>query len=109
MKFGWLPILLICLLACEAGAAVKKTAKGSEPFIDYLFPAGGQRGTNVQVTASGRNLAQVIGVRIAGTGVSAKLSRVEPPTPIRGESGETVMNFTLPRQGVSLLVIDRVR
>jgi len=40
---------------------------------------------------------------------AAKLSRVEPPTPIRGESGETVMNFTLPRQGVSLLVIDRVR
>jgi len=82
MKFAWLPIFLICMLACEADAAVKKTAKGSEPFIDYLFPAGGQRGTNVQVTASGRNLAQVIGVRIAGTGVSAKLSRVENPTTV---------------------------
>jgi xylan 1,4-beta-xylosidase len=40
---------------------------------------------------------------------ASKLARVEPPTPIRAESGETVMKFTLPRQGVSLLVVERVR
>jgi len=40
---------------------------------------------------------------------ASKLARVEPPTPIRGESGETVMTFTLPRQGVSLFVVERVR
>ncbi|HEX7979508.1 MAG TPA: hypothetical protein VF461_12960, partial [Gemmatimonadaceae bacterium] len=30
---------------------------------------------------------------------ASKLARMEPPTPIRAESGETVMTFTLPRQG----------
>jgi xylan 1,4-beta-xylosidase len=40
---------------------------------------------------------------------ASKLARMEPPTPVRGESGETVMTFTLPRQGVSLLVVERVR
>jgi len=40
---------------------------------------------------------------------ASKLARVEPPTPIRGESGETVMTFTLPRQGVTLFVVERVR
>jgi len=40
---------------------------------------------------------------------ASKLARMEPPTPIRGESGETVMTFTLPRQGVSLFVVERVR
>ena len=40
---------------------------------------------------------------------ASKLARVEPPTPVRGESGETVMQFALPRQGVTLLVVERVR
>jgi xylan 1,4-beta-xylosidase len=40
---------------------------------------------------------------------ASTLARMEPPTPVRGESGETVMTFTLPRQGVSLLVVERVR
>ena len=40
---------------------------------------------------------------------ASKLARMEPPTPIRGESGETVMTFTLPRQGVSLFMVERVR
>jgi xylan 1,4-beta-xylosidase len=39
----------------------------------------------------------------------SRLARMEPPTPIRGESGETVVHFTLPRQGVSLLVFERTR
>ena len=40
---------------------------------------------------------------------ASKLARVEPPTPVRGESGETVMQFTLPRQGVSLIVVEKMR
>jgi xylan 1,4-beta-xylosidase len=40
---------------------------------------------------------------------ASQLARMEPPTPVRGESGETVVRFTLPRQGVSLLVVERVR
>ena len=82
MKSAWVSIFLVCLLTCHVGAAVKKTAKGSDPFIDYLFPAGGQRGTTVQVTASGRNLGQVTGVRVSGTGVSAKLVKVENATTV---------------------------
>ena len=82
MKLHWIPILLLVAMTSEAAAAAKKPAKGSEPFIDYLYPAGGQRGTSVQVTASGTNLGQVTGVRVAGTGVSAKLVRVENPTTV---------------------------
>ena len=40
---------------------------------------------------------------------ASRLARVEPPTPTRGDRGETVMQFTVPRQGVSLLMIERVR
>jgi len=40
---------------------------------------------------------------------ASRLARMEPPTPTREESGETVVNFTLPRQGVSLLLFERVR
>jgi xylan 1,4-beta-xylosidase len=39
---------------------------------------------------------------------ASRLARVEPPTPVRGPSGETVVQFTLPRQGVSLLLVERV-
>jgi xylan 1,4-beta-xylosidase len=40
---------------------------------------------------------------------ASKLARVEPPTPVRGESGETVMQFALARQGVTLIVVEKRR
>ena len=40
---------------------------------------------------------------------ASKLARVEPPTPVRGESGETVMQFALARQGVTLIVVEKMR
>jgi hypothetical protein len=40
---------------------------------------------------------------------ASKLSRMDPPTPVRDPSGETVVHFTLPRQGVSLLLFERTR
>jgi len=40
---------------------------------------------------------------------ASQLARMEPPTPVRGPSGETVVHFTLPRQGVSLLLFERTR
>ena len=40
---------------------------------------------------------------------ASKLARMEPPTPVRDPSGATVVHFTLPRQGVSLLLFERTR
>jgi xylan 1,4-beta-xylosidase len=39
---------------------------------------------------------------------ASQLARMEPPTPVRSPSGETVVHFTLPRQGVSLLLVEKV-
>jgi xylan 1,4-beta-xylosidase len=40
---------------------------------------------------------------------ASQLARMEPPTPVRAETGETMVQFTLPRQGVSLLLVERMR
>src|ERR1043166_5601699 len=50
-----------------------------QPVISFLFPAGGQRGKTVEITASGTNLVRAIdseaidSVRVSGSGVSARI------------------------------------
>lgn len=52
------------------------------PHIGYLFPAGGCRGTVIQVTAGGQALNGVDGVHISGEGASAKVvQHVRPLNP----------------------------
>ena len=45
----------------------------SEPHIGYLYPAGGQQGTVIQITAGGQFLRGVTGVYISGQGVRASV------------------------------------
>jgi hypothetical protein len=54
-------------------------AKEYDPYVMYVFPAGGQRGTTVERMARGRGLEGTSEVRISGPGVTAKVIAVEEP------------------------------
>jgi hypothetical protein len=43
------------------------------PYLGYVYPAGGQQGTNVQVRVGGQALEGVHEVLVSGSGVSAKV------------------------------------
>ena len=49
------------------------------PHIGYLYPAGGQRGTEVTITAGGQNLRGGRQVIVSGTGVKAEVMQFCPP------------------------------
>ncbi len=59
----------VCL--CAAAAWGQQVA--TEPHIGYLYPAGGQMGSVIQVTAGGQFLRGVTGVYISGEGVRASV------------------------------------
>jgi hypothetical protein len=61
---------VVSVILCCA-AAHGETAK--EPHIGYLYPAGGQQGTKVQVTVGGQILRGAKEVYVSGEGVSASV------------------------------------
>ena len=62
---------------CVAAAWGQQVA--SEPHIGYLYPAGGEQGTVVQITAGGQFLSGVVGVHVSGRGVRASVVRYIRP------------------------------
>jgi hypothetical protein len=50
-----------------------------DPHIGFLYPAGGQRGTEVTLTAGGQNLRGGRQVTVSGTGVKAEILQYCPP------------------------------
>ena len=67
------------------GPAAKNTAPPAEPpapFIDFLFPAGGERGKSLEITASGTGLAGASTVSVGGGGVAAKIVKVTDETTV---------------------------
>jgi hypothetical protein len=65
----WFPILgLAGMLAMAAPARAQTTA-----YIGFVYPAGGQQGTTVQVRLGGQRIDGVTGAVVTGEGVSAKL------------------------------------
>ncbi|MBN2293167.1 MAG: PPC domain-containing protein [Pirellulales bacterium] len=66
----WFPIFGLIALA-----AMDSSARGqAQPYIGYVYPAGGQQGTTVQVKLGGQRLNGVHGAVVSGEGVSAKLT-----------------------------------
>ena len=65
----WLSILV---LGGMLAAAPEAQAQRSE-YIGFVYPAGGQRGTTVEVRLGGQRLDGVHDVIVSGTGVQAKL------------------------------------
>ncbi len=68
-RFQWLPILALAGLFAVASAAYGQAT----PYLGYVYPAGGQQGTTVQVKLGGQRLDGVHQVLVTGDGVSAKI------------------------------------
>jgi hypothetical protein len=72
---------LMLLGVALAGLVLTAIAQAqSQPQIAYVFPAGGQRGTTVDVNVRGRFLVGATGVHISGKGVSGKVVSVGQPS-----------------------------
>lgn len=80
MKTTGLGIVLLLLLAVpvHAGQAARR-ARG--PHIGYVYPAGGQAGTTVQLVVGGMNLGGVSEANVSGSGVEVVSAR--PFVPFR--------------------------
>lgn len=63
--------------ALLVGGALSASAQEA-PRIGYLYPAGGQRGTSVEVAVGGRYLGGAKDAEISGTGVVAKVLAYVP-------------------------------
>ena len=74
------PLLLLALLAAAPAAAQADRTPG----IGYLFPAGGCRGTEVEIVAGGQNLNHPTEVLVLGPGVKAEILKHYKP-PSRGQ------------------------
>src|SRR6516225_6103945 len=57
---------------CVLCSSVVNNAFSAPPALNYLFPAGGQRGTTVEVTASGSFERWPVQAWVSGKGVVAK-------------------------------------
>jgi len=51
----------------------------NEPHVGYLYPAGGQQGTTVQITVGGQFLRGAVEVHISGRGVRGSVIKYIPP------------------------------
>ncbi len=71
----WRATLLLCIATAPIATAPIATAQGQqggqEPDIGYVYPAGGQVGTEVMVTIGGQAMDGAIGLHISGQGVVA--------------------------------------
>ncbi len=71
---------MTALLAAALGAATTTAqVRRRAPEIGYVYPAGGRRGTTVEVVVGGQALRNVVAARVSGTGVHAELIRHYPP------------------------------
>jgi len=62
------PLALLLALGCSALAQTR-------PYIGYIYPAGGQQGTTVQLRVGGQGIDDTTGVQVSGSGVTAKLAQ----------------------------------
>jgi len=69
MEYTMKKIIVTMIILCAARAFCQTVRR--EPSIGYAYPAGGQKGTVVQVTVGGQYLQGVSGAHVSGEGVSA--------------------------------------
>ena len=65
----WLPILVLGSLL----AMTSEVRAQAKPYIGFVYPAGGQRGTTVQIRLGGQRLDGVTDAIVSGKGVQARL------------------------------------
>lgn len=61
---------LIAIWATESSAQKKPSG---DTYIGYVYPAGGQQGTTVEIRIGGQGLDKVYGATVSGEGVHAKI------------------------------------
>jgi hypothetical protein len=84
-------------------------AQPPQPVIKFVFPAGGQRGTSVDVIANGTGFQGASAVRVSGGGVTGQVVKVENPNLVRitvtidpdATVGERDLRVMTPAGGVS--------
>jgi hypothetical protein len=59
----------------KAAASQPASAERTLPHIAYVFPAGGQRGTTVEIAMGGQGFVDVESIRISGDGVEASVAK----------------------------------
>ena len=69
-------VILVVMVLCVAARGQSNT---NEPHIGYLYPAGGQQGTTVQITVGGQALRDAADVYISGEGVHASIIKYYRP------------------------------
>jgi hypothetical protein len=69
--------IAIVTIFCVGSALAQPNARA--PHIGYLYPAGGQRGTEITLTAGGQNLRGGRQAHVSGTGVTAEVVQFCPP------------------------------
>lgn len=68
-SLGWLSLLVFVVHAQAQ----------QEPHVGYVYPAGGQRGTTLQITVGGQYLDGVNAVHVSGTGIEATVVDHDKP------------------------------
>ncbi len=84
-----LPLLLLTAMLVPAASAQQKKAPAPAPLIEplqpvlaWIYPAGGQRGTTLEVTASGTSIVPET-VLVTGGGVTGKLIDGSTPNKVK--------------------------
>jgi hypothetical protein len=70
----WLTTTCLAVLLSVATQAQAQR----DPHIGYVYPAGGQVGTNFEVTVGGQYLTSITNAFVSGTGVQAIVLPYEP-------------------------------
>ena len=70
-RVQWLAILALVGLPAVASAA--QAPRGAGPYIGYVYPAGGQQGTTVQLKVGGQGVDDAEKVLVTGAGVSGRV------------------------------------
>lgn len=77
----WLVTMVLVAASAQPAAWAQQRPPRVGPAIDYVFPAGAQRGKTVEVTIGGQNLKGVESVRVSGAGVTGTaLERIDAKT-----------------------------
>ncbi len=71
LQFGWLTIV------CLSNAPIALKAQDLAPRIGYVYPAGGQQDTTVEIVVGGQRLGGVTGAYLSGAGVRCELQSSE--------------------------------
>jgi hypothetical protein len=79
---GVLAALVVChwLCPCQPAEAQRnQQAPWLAPHFGYIYPAGGQQGTTVEVTVGGQFLRDLSGMHVVGEGLQATVGKYSKP------------------------------